>query len=77
MNNPFNFMQIMSNPQAFLQNAVKNNQIMSNPIAKNAIQMMKSGDTKGLEKIARNLCKEKGINADEMAQYYKKQLGLK
>lgn len=77
MNNPFSFIQFISNPQEFLRNAMNNNQIMSNPMAKNALQMIKNGDNKGLENIARNLCNEKGINVDEIVEYYKRQLGLK
>ena len=42
-----------------------NNQVMQSPIAKNAIEMAQNGNMKGVEKLARNLCKEKGIEADE------------
>lgn len=39
---------------------------MSNPMAKNAIGMAQQGNTKGIEQLARNLCKEKGLNADDV-----------
>ena len=44
-----------------------NNQVMQSPIAKNAIEMAKNGNMKGVEKLARNLCKEKGIEAEDAA----------
>lgn len=76
MNNPFNFMQFISNPQEFLRNAMNNNQIMSNPMAKNAIELCQKGDTEGLQNLARNMCKERGINADEAIKQLKKQYGI-
>lgn len=64
MNNPFQLFQAMRNPQQFLQQMAGNSQAMSNPILKNAMDMANKGDTKGVEQLARNLCKEKGINSD-------------
>ena len=49
---------------------------MQNPIAKNAMQMAQNGDTKGIEQMARNLCKEKGLNPDEAMNQIKKQFNL-
>lgn len=60
MNNMFNIMQIMSNPQAFLQNVVNNTQIMQNPMVQSAFQMAQKGDSKGLENLAQNICKTNG-----------------
>lgn len=76
MNNPFNFIQFISNPQAFIQNAAKNNQIMSNPMAKNTIEMIQKGDGKGVQELARNMCKERGINADDAIKQLKSQFGI-
>ena len=50
------------NLMAILQNAIMNN---SNPILANAIQMAQNGDREGVEKIARNICKERGIDYDK------------
>ena len=52
-------------------------QAMSNPILKNAMDMANKGDTKGVEQLARNLCKEKGINVDDAVRQIKSQLGIK
>ena len=71
-----NFFQAFKSPQQFLQSMIGNSQIMQNPIAKNAIGMAQSGDTKGIEHMARNLCREKGINPDEMINQIKSRMGM-
>lgn len=68
--------QAMKNPQQFLQNMMGNNQIMRNPMAKNTLEMAQKGDFQGIENIAKNLCKEKGINPEEMMNQIKKQMGM-
>ena len=45
-------------------------------MAKNAIDMMQNGDAKGVEQMARNLCKEKGVNPDEIMQQMKDKFGM-
>ena len=65
--NPINIFQMMkAGPQQFIQQMIGNNQIMSNPIMKNTMQMAQQGDIQGIEQMARNLCKEKGLNADDV-----------
>lgn len=76
--NPLNIFQMMKNgnPQQFLQQMMGNNQIMSNPLIKNAMQMAQNGDMQGVEKMARNLCNEKGINADDMMESNKRKFNM-
>lgn len=74
--NPIQMMQAVKNPQALLQQMMGNNQLMSNPMARNAMQMAQNGDSKGIEQMARNLCKEKGIDADKAFESFKGQLGM-
>lgn len=71
--NPMQIMQMMrgGNPQQFIQQMMGNNQIMSNPMAKNAIDMAQNGNMQGIEQMARNLCKEKGLDADQLMQQIK------
>lgn len=69
-------MQAYKNPQQFLQNAMSNNQLMQNPIAKNAFEMYQHGDKQGLEELANNLCKEKGTTYEEMAKQIKSQFNI-
>ena len=69
-------MQIMQmfkggNPQQFIQQIMGNNQIMSNPMAKNVIDMAQNGNMQGIEQMARILCKEKGLDADQVMQQIK------
>ncbi len=74
--NPLQMIQGVKNPQQFLQQIMGNNQMMQNPIIKNTVQMAQSRDTKGIEQLARNLCKEKGINADDMFNQMKNKFGM-
>jgi hypothetical protein len=53
-------------PQQFMQQIMSNNQLMSNPMMKNTMQMAQQGNMQGIEQMARNLCKEKGLNADDV-----------
>ena len=74
--NPFQMLGAMKNPQQFLQQVMNNSQMMQNPMIKNTVQMAQSGDAKGIEQLARNLCKEKGINADDMFNKMKNNFGM-
>ena len=76
MNNLGLLMQAVNNPQQFLQNAMQNTQFMQNPIFKNTVDMIKKGDDKGLEEMARNLCAEKGINPEDAIKQIKTQFGM-
>ena len=67
---------MMQNPNQFMQNMANNNQILGNPMARNVLQMMQNGDSKGIEEMARNLCKERGMDADKVLQQLKNQLGI-
>ena len=76
MNNLLGLMQAAKNPQAFLQQAMGNSQIMQNPISKNAIEMYQKGDKQGLNELANNLCKEKGINRQDFEKQIRSQFGF-
>ena len=79
MMNPMQLMQMIrngGNPQQAIINIMKN-QSGNSPVINNAINMMAKGDSAGLETLARNLCKEKGINPDDMLSQVKNQFGLK
>ena len=49
----------------------------NNPVIDNAINMMEKGDNAGIEKLARNLCKERNINPDDILSQVKNQFGIK
>ena len=77
MMNPLQFVQAMRNPQEFMQKMMDNSQVMQNPMAKNAIEMYQKGDTKGLQDMAENLCKERGTTVDEVKSQIMAQFGMK
>jgi hypothetical protein len=75
--NPINIIQMMrGGPQQLLQQIVGNNQMMSNPMMKNVVGMAQKGDMQGVEQMARNLCKEKGLNADEVMSKLKSKFNM-
>ena len=80
MINPImNFIQMLrnaQNPQQMMVNTLKQ-QKGNNPVMNNALQMMEKGDGAGIEKLARNLCKERNVNADEMFKQVKEQFEAK
>lgn len=71
-------MNPMVSAQQFLQNILSNkSMIEKNPMAQNVVNMLNNGDSKGLEQMYRNLCKERGINADEAYRNAVNKLGIK
>lgn len=78
MINPMMLMQMLrgGNPQQAIMNAMRN-QSGSNPVLNNALDMAEKQDVKGLEQLARNLCKSNGVNADDMVKQIKSQFGMK
>lgn len=73
--NPMNIFRMIKNPQQLMQQIAGNNQIMSNPMVQNVMQMAQQGNTRGVEQMARNLCREKGLNADEVFNQVKGRFG--
>jgi hypothetical protein len=76
MNNMFQLLNALKNPQAFMNQMKNNNQMMQNPMIRNAMDMYQRGDTKGLQNMAENLCRERGTSPQEVQEALKKQLGL-
>ena len=73
---PFQMLGAMKNPQAFIQQMMNNSQIMQNPMARNALEMYKSGDSQGLKSMAENLCKERGTTPQQIQDMIKNQFGI-
>ena len=59
----------------FMQNILKNQQAMQNPMVKNTIEMMQKGDRKGTEEMARNMLKERGLDPDEVYKQFQSMIG--
>lgn len=69
--NTINIIQMMTsgNPQQAIQNIIESNpNIQNNPLAQNAMKMYQNGDTRGLQNMAENMCKERGITIDQAKQ---------
>lgn len=50
--------------------------MQSNPMAQNVQKLYQNHDEKGLEQMARNICKERGIDADKLYGNVKKHFGM-
>ena len=64
------------NVMGIMQQIMSNNRVMGNPIIKNAMSMVQSRNSKGIEQMARNLCKEKGINPDDVMKQIRGSFGI-
>lgn len=70
MNNMFNLFQ-MSNPQSILENMMKDERLMSNPMMKNAMEMARSGDNEGLSELVHNVGRQRGIDVDSIFNQFR------
>lgn len=59
------------NPQQMLSNMLQGNQ---DPMAQNIMSMINNNDGNAIEKFARNICKSRGIDADELMKNIQNQL---
>ena len=55
---------MMMNPKQMAMNLLKS-RCGNNPMLNNVMQMANNGNIKGVEQVARNLCKVKGINTNQ------------
>lgn len=69
--NPFNM-----SPKQIVLNMMNNKVAMNNPTLQNAMDMVGKGDMQGVEQLARQVCKTKGIDADAEFEKFKKQFGM-
>ena len=76
MNNMGMLFQAVKNPQQFIQQIMGNSQAMQNPMIANAIQMYQKGDKEGINQLAQNLCREKGVDMNEAIRQIKSQFGM-
>ena len=76
MNNIGMLFQAVKNPQQFIQQMMGNSQAMQNPMIRNAIEMYQKGDKDGVNQLAQNLCREKGVDMNEAIRQIKSQFGM-
>lgn len=64
------------NPQQLIMSILED-QASNNPMGMNLLNLAKGNQTEELEKIARNIAKEKGIDFDKEFSAFKQMLGVK
>lgn len=66
------------NPMQMIINKMMNSpQMQNNPMARNALEMYRSGDVKGLQNMAENICKENGTTTEDVKNRIMQQFGMK
>lgn len=65
-----------ANPQQLLIKIMENGISNNNPLMANLLDLAKNNRRDEIEKIARNLCKERGIDFDKEFNNFKKNLGF-
>lgn len=64
-----------NNPQQLVMSMLQQ-QSVNNPMLNNVLQLAKNNDQKGIEEIARNVAKEKGLDFDKEFSNFKHMLGV-
>lgn len=77
MNNfqlPMQLLQMLKggNPQQMAMQFLQQNSA-NNPMLQNVIEMMNNGNSSGVEQVARNLCKSRGLDPDQVMNQIKNQ----
>lgn len=71
--NPMQLIQLIkngSNPQQLIMNILQQ-QSNNNPILNNAMNLAQNGNVSGLQMIARNIARQKGLNFDQEFNNFK------
>lgn len=66
----------MNNLPPIVQQMLANNRMINNPMIQNALQMYQRGDINGINQLAQNLCREKGVDMNEAIRQIKSQFGF-
>lgn len=69
------FLKMQNNPGQMVLNVLAS-QSVNNPVFGNLLQLAKNGDTRGVEQIARNMMKERGLDFDTEFNKFKKMYNL-
>ncbi len=75
--NPIQIIQLIKqgqNPQQLVMMMLQ--QQANTPLGAHLLQLAQQGQTAEIEKIARNICKEKGVDFDQEFNNFRKNLGL-
>jgi hypothetical protein len=71
--NMMDFMKMVKNgnPQEMVMGMLKQTAQTGNPMATNLINLINSGDMQGVERLARNVARERGIDFDKEFNSFK------
>ena len=71
--NMMDFMKMVKNgnPQEMVMSMLKQTAQTGNPMATNLINLINSGDMQGIERLARNVARERGIDFDKEFNSFK------
>lgn len=78
MPSPQDIIQMMrrgQNPQQIAMSFLEG-QMSNTPMGQNLLELVKANKTADIEQIARNLCKQKGLDFDTEFKAFRQQLGL-
>lgn len=75
MNAILNMMKNGGNPEQIVLSMLQD-KAAGNPMLETLLQLAQQGDTQGVERIARNVVKEKGGNFDQQFSNFRKTLGV-
>ena len=64
----FNQLKSIRNPQQMAMQSLQNAASQGNPMAKNILQNIQSGNMQNVEQVLGNYMKEQGLNIDEIRQ---------
>lgn len=71
--NMMQYIQMMKsgNPQEIVMNILRQNATDGNPMAQNLLQMVNNRDIQGIENMARNVARERGVDYDKEFNNFK------
>lgn len=75
--NPAQIIQMIKqgqNPQQLMLSILENNS--NSPLGANLLKLAKNGQTAEIEKIARDMCKERGVDFDQEFQKFRQNFGF-
>lgn len=70
-----NMIKSGQNPQQMLM-SIMENQIGSTPMGANLLSLMRSNNTTEIERVARNICAQKGLDFDKEFTAFRQKFGL-
>lgn len=77
--NPMQIIQMIrggQNPQQVMMNILDQGAQNANPLYANLINLARNNKTQEIENIARNMCKERGIDFDTAFNDFRRNLGI-